>query len=67
MTNRCSCCDGPATVLLRCTRFRRDDLIMQCDECLDSVCEACADVDPQTGITTCSLCLQTAAIRTIQP
>jgi len=40
---------------------------MQCDECLDSVCEACADVDPETGITTCSLCLQTAAIRTIQP
>ena len=61
MRVQCECCERPAAVIFRPTRFRADDMHKTCDTCWEPVCDDCSDTDAG-GIVTCSMCMQTAAI-----
>lgn len=57
-------CGGDAEVIFRPTRYERDWLYLQCDECGEYLCTLCAETD-DCGNTICVDCLQTKAVREV--
>ena len=62
---KCGCCEKKSLRIWQegIKPNNNNDCFSECDTCMEYLCKDCGDVDEETGITTCTNCLQTAAIR----
>jgi len=59
----CGVCDKAAKLIFQVqARRSNDDCYLECDECLEAVCQDCSDIDEESGTVICTLCLQQSAL-----
>jgi hypothetical protein len=59
----CNICGKKIKPIWWCGPKEDQKMYLECDTCIEYVCEKCSETDDETGTVECTMCMQQAALQ----